>query len=197
MPPQVTVPRPFEWNPRRFWSAAWLVWSGQLSLTPVPSPPRRSGSSLAPAGAGPRRLVAHSATGQLGAIKTGQCTSLSAPNVCSWCERILLLALGARRILVTVRRALELGQVPLRAHEATTRTWRAFDGNRSLWAPHRHTADRSGCSDDFVRLCRAQRLWLVAGDLVLGCACPARRPTTSKEHKGAFRAEGWAARGLI
>eukprot|EP01052_Picozoa_sp_SAG31_P003723 SAG31_NODE_146_length_22601_cov_56.529192_20_plen_123_part_00 len=62
------------------------------------------------------------------------------------------------------------GWVPLRAQEATVQSWRAFDGNQSLWALHRHAADRSVCSDDFVRLCRAQRLWLVVGDLVLGRA---------------------------
>eukprot|EP01052_Picozoa_sp_SAG31_P007244 SAG31_NODE_343_length_17426_cov_35.294443_12_plen_175_part_00 len=57
------------------------------------------------------------------------------------------------------------GWVPLRAQEATVQSWRAFDGNQSLWALLRHAADRSVCFDDFVRLGRAQRLWLVAGDL--------------------------------
>ena len=127
MPPQVAVPRPFEWNPRRFWPAAGLVWSGQLSLTPVPSPPRRSGSSLAPAGAGPRRLVAHSATGQLGAIKTGQSTSLTAPNVCSSGERILLRALEA---LASCSRLLTLWNLA-GSHCARTRLLRGL-GARSM-----------------------------------------------------------------
>ena len=82
---------------------------------------------------------------------------------------------GGSCIVWQVAHALELGQLPERAHEATARTWREFDGNQSLSTLHRQICSSAQSERPAARLCRAQKLWLVAGDQVLGCASSLQR----------------------